>query len=113
MGPVGWIILGVAAVAVVGYIAYEHYKDRSDPVTDTTTCEPPYERRGKSRICCKVRCHIKNFSNVPNAPGMVTVIGCGPDEATAIFNGMKAAQKMSPSGTHTRHCHPVGECWRN
>jgi hypothetical protein len=43
MGPVGWIILGVAAVAVVGYIAYEHYKDRSDPITDATSCDPIVE----------------------------------------------------------------------
>ena len=77
-----------------------------------TPCPPQRDRRGKSTYTCIARCHVVNYSNIPNAPGILEAIGIGPDKSSAGQAAMYNVGQLAPSGTYCRHPHVI-RCWRN
>jgi hypothetical protein len=89
-------------------------------VTDDTTCDvkprpvpvpTPTPPQNRDRWTCNAKCHVNNFSNVPNAPDFCYGTGSGPSETSACQNAMNVAQASSPPGTYARHCRCT-ECWK-
>ena len=56
--------------------------------------------------------YAENFSNVPNAPGILQASGTGPDERSACKAAMDNVVALAPRGTYCRHPHCI-KCWRN
>jgi len=72
----------------------------------------PQPAPGGSRQCdqkngkwhCTAKCHINNFSNLPNVPGFVTGEGWGNSAGDAQLAAEKNANTKVPRGTYKRHC---------
>jgi RHS repeat-associated protein len=67
-------------------------------------CDLSDRNRRRGRYQCIAKCHVKNFSNVPNAPEFVHGIGWGNSVAEAQAAAEKDANRLVPRGTHKRHC---------
>jgi RHS repeat-associated protein len=84
-----------------------------DPDTDEylEPAKPGCPRRPRQGWTCLARCHVKNFSNVPEAPAFVEGMGYGNTRDDAERAALNVAQGNTPRGTHARHCR-VRKCWQ-
>jgi RHS repeat-associated protein len=91
-GPIGCVVGGTIDVAewlipaAVAGMAYSSCK------------------ANQGRWHCTAKCHINNFSNLPNIPDFVTGEGWGSSEAEATNAAQKDANSRVPRGTYKRHC---------
>jgi RHS repeat-associated protein len=60
--------------------------------------------RRKGKWHCTAKCHINNFSNLPNIPDFVTGEGWGNSIGEAQLAAEKDANTRVPRGTYKRHC---------
>lgn len=74
-----------------------------DPVPQPPP-SPTAECSKKGKWHCTAKCHINNFSNLPNIPGFVTGEGWGNSKGEAELAAEKNANTRVPRGTYKRHC---------
>jgi RHS repeat-associated protein len=58
----------------------------------------------KGKYHCTAKCHINNFSNLPNIPDFVTGEGWGNSIGEEQLAAEKDANTKVPRGTYKRHC---------
>jgi RHS repeat-associated protein len=64
----------------------------------------PTPSGNRGRWTCAAKCHVNNFSNIPNAPEFCYGQGMGASERDACQAAKDVAQASSPRGTYARHC---------
>lgn len=106
---IGAVLGGFGGGIGAGLYCRSREKDRCEP--KVIPMPPPEAAKGNRWTCIGV-VHINNFSNVPNAPGMVRATASGPTRAAACIAAMDLAVSMAPRGTTARHPHCI-KCWTN
>jgi len=107
-GTAGRGILG-GVVGVVGFVvgAEGHTANEcQDSIYPPSWCpsyRPPQQCK-KGKWYCVAKCHINNFSNLPNIPDFVTGEGWGNSKGDAELAAEKDANTRVPRGTYKRHC---------
>jgi hypothetical protein len=115
---------GIAGAGIGAYIGYSYCKGQPDicekveptakadpvpppratPVPQPQPAPTPPSSSRRNQWTCDAKCHVDNFSGVPDAPEFCFGTGSGPTESTACQAAMNVAQAASPPGTFTRHC---------
>ena len=89
----------------LGKIEWDMIQEARERDTPQPTPQPPPPcKQAKGKWHCTAKCHINNFSNIPNAPAFVTGEGYGNSIGEAQLAAEKDANTRVPRGTYKRHC---------
>ena len=95
--------VGAAAVAILAGASDLNSGEEAELARYRDSMTGRYkDKRGKWH--CVAKCHVNNFSNVPNAPLFVTGEGWGNSKGEAELAAEKDANTKVPRGTTKRHC---------
>jgi len=95
--PVGWTILGVAAVATIGYVVYEHYHTLPSTAASTKT-EAPAATPTKTETGTPASTATSTETGTPASTSQAGVVDSSPAQATKAAPGTRPGQPFTKAG---------------